>query len=1083
MLSRNTGNRRARPWKTAIMSAVAAIALTAGHTSGANANESILTPGDSIVTGFSGTVAPDTSVSPNGYFIDLDGSSAQILSLRSLDGPPGGSVSVPWSKYQLKAREIGQVFAIALDDGQDEAVPYIYFGATSYFGLEIVVPDPADDGKLKRVKIGHPDAQWMPGQFGEDGDPGAIWRVNGNTGEVTLFAVLPDNSGPGIGDIVFDEEAGQFYVSDLDTGLIYRIDADGTVIGSFDHGVDGREAAGLAEIEDDGRIADIESSSFNSADPATWGYTQKHRRIAGMAVRDGRLYYAVADGPQVWSVGITDDGRFTGDARLEFDAGKVPGAGPVTDMAFDDDGRLYLAQRGEQRVGGDYSRFAETNRSSVLRFRFVASDDNGTGPHWVQDGHHLAVGADTGHQSNGGIALGYGHDETGGLDTSEPDAMLWTTGDRLAASDDEGGEEEPLDVHGLQGTEITLLRSTDDPSSSSYFIDYDGLFGDGPKSGPVGDVEIWQPSEDAIAELEEEGIIVAEEGYAAPEGETWFPPGYAPPPDKPFDDVPYDDVPTEDVPEDSTTTDTVLKTNLKLTKRAVNRNCTLTAVGWKCKFKIRIRNTGSETYVGPIRVSDKLVKPDGATLGFSYSPNWTCWSVGAADYRCRRQVVLPSGASVRLTAVALVPLSFERCRLRNIAEIVRAPGGSRRNTNPSDDKGTAVVKIPSDECTKDPQTGWPGIDPDPIENPNHPDLTGPDPETSIPEVDEDPIPLSTNLKIEKEFVGNERPGSDPRWTTTWRITVTNTGSRTFNDVIRFEESFPAGADIASRSLVLSCSGSQCVSDGPVSLAGNASVSYILHLSGTTALARSLDCEITNRVKLIVPPGIPANNTDPSDDTASATGALLPEYCEKDELTPTRAPGPEDITTSPTPDCKPGYTLTHGECLPRAASCPSGLKTVPASRVVSLRNNGWTVRRVRQNGQVLWCGKRAEKTEHSCRKGWKQVTSKGRVPEGWRSYSVGRGDARIWCVRKADTQVQKCTRPARWNGKTCVCPGHSTWNGKRCVKQEANSKKAPTQKTATQKRCKRGYVGHPPNCRKVTQAKRRHQRTKSRRGRD
>lgn len=1086
MLNRNTGNGRARPWKTAIISAVAAITLTAGHTSGVNANESILTPGDSIVTGFSGTVAPDAPVAPNGYFIDLDGSSAQILSLRSLDGPPGGELSVPWSKYQLKAREIGQVFAIALDDGQDEAVPYIYFGATSYFGLEIVVPDPADDGKLKRVKIGHPDAQWMPGQFGEDGDPGAIWRVNGNTGEVTLFAVLPDNSGPGIGDIVFDEEAGQFYVSDLDTGLIYRIDEDGTVVGSFDHGVDGREAAGLAEIEDDGRIADIESSSFNSADPATWGYTQKHRRIAGMAVRGDRLYYAVADGPQVWSVGIADDGRFTGDARLEFDAGMVPGAGPVTDMAFDDAGRLYLAQRGEQRVGGNYSRFAEADRSSVLRFRFVASDDNGTGPRWVKDGHHLAVGADTGHQSNGGIALGYGHDETGGLDTSEPDAMLWTTGDRLAASDDE----ELLDVHGLQGTELTLLRSVGDPSSNSYFIDYDGLFGDGPRSGPIGDVEIWQPREDVIAELEEEGIIVADEGLSAPEGETWFPPGYAPPPDEPFEDVPYDDVPTEDVPEDSTTTDTVLKTNLKLTKRAVNRNCTLTAVGWKCKFKIRIRNTGSETYVGPIRVSDKLVKPDGATLGFSYSPNWTCWTVGAADYRCRRQVVLPAGASVRLTAVALVPLSFERCRLRNIAEIRRAPGGTRRNTNPSDDKGTAVVKIPSDECTKDPQTGWPGIDPDPIDNPNTPDITEPDPETSIPEVEEDPIPRNTNLKIEKEFTNNDPGGASYHWGTRWLITVTNTGPGSFNGVIKFDEIFPTGAVLVSGSSDLICSGSRCESDGPVSLgadpANGNNKRYTVLLYGSASLARQLKCRITNKVTLVSPAGFPIANTNASDDTAIDVAALPSNFCKWDELTPTRAPEKEDITTSPTPDCKPGYTLTHGECLPRAANCPSGLKKVPASRVVSLRNGGWTVRSVRQNGRVLWCGKQSEKTEkteHSCRKGWKQVTSKGRVPEGWRSYSVGRGDARIWCVRKADTQVKKCTRPARWNGKTCVCPGHSTWNGKRCVKQKVNSKKAPTQKTTTQKRCKRGYVGHPPNCRKVTNSKRRHLRTKSRRGRN
>ena len=324
------------------------------------------------------------------------------------------------------------------------------------------------------------------------------------------------------------------------------------------------------------------------------------------------------------------------------------------------------------------------------------------------------------------------------------------------------------------------------------------------------------------------------------------------------------------------------------------------------------------------------------------------------------------------------------------------------------------------------------------------------------------------------------------WATSWRITVTNTGPGTFNDVITFDETFPTGAVLTSASGDLTCTASQCVSNGSVVLgaspAGNASKSYVVYLSGSAELADVLECRVINRVKIVSPPGLPIKNTDPSDDTATAVGALPEWLCDNDKLTSTPAPGPDGITTTPTPKCLPGYTLTHGECLPRAANCPSGLKKVPASRVVSLRNSGWTVRRVRQNGRILWCGKRSEKTEHSCRKGWKQVASKGRVPQGWRSYSVGRGGARIWCVRKADKPVQKCTRPARWNGKACVCPGHATWNGKRCVNPKVNSKKTTNQKTTTQKRCKRGYVGHPPNCRKVTKAKRRHQRIKSRRGR-
>ena len=346
------------------LAATAAITLNSGYVLGAEGTDSMLVPGDSIVTGFSGHIGASQDRS-----IDLDGPSAQVLSLRDFSQGPQGGLSDAAIKHRITASQTGQVFAIALDDGQDRDVPDIYLGSTSYFGLEIVVPDRNGDGRPERVKIGQPDASWMPGQFGPDGNPGSIWRVNGKTGEVTLFATLPGNTGAGIGDIVFDKAQRQFFVSDLETGLIYRIGLDGTVIDSFNHGTDGRSAAGLAAIEDDGRTADIRSSAFNGADPATWGLTQKHRRVAGMTHYHDRLYYAVADGPQIWSVGIGEDGRFSDDARIELDVANLPGTGPVTDMLFDNSGRLYLAQRGEQQASDEPASFAEPGASAVVRYQ------------------------------------------------------------------------------------------------------------------------------------------------------------------------------------------------------------------------------------------------------------------------------------------------------------------------------------------------------------------------------------------------------------------------------------------------------------------------------------------------------------------------------------------------------------------------------------------------------------------------------------------------------------------------------------------------------------------------------------------
>ena len=41
------------------------------------------------------------------------------------------------------------------------------------------------------------------------------------------------------------------------------------------------------------------------------------RRIFGLAVHQGRLYYAVADSLQIWSVGLSPDGSFGDDAVIE----------------------------------------------------------------------------------------------------------------------------------------------------------------------------------------------------------------------------------------------------------------------------------------------------------------------------------------------------------------------------------------------------------------------------------------------------------------------------------------------------------------------------------------------------------------------------------------------------------------------------------------------------------------------------------------------------------------------------------------------------------------------------------------------
>src|SRR6266704_1775172 len=63
----------------------------------------------------------------------------------------------------------------------------------------------------------------------------------------------------------------------------------------------------------------IESPGFDSGNPVTWSYAPVVRRIFGMAVNGGRLYYAVASGLRIWSVALLPDGSFGADARIELD--------------------------------------------------------------------------------------------------------------------------------------------------------------------------------------------------------------------------------------------------------------------------------------------------------------------------------------------------------------------------------------------------------------------------------------------------------------------------------------------------------------------------------------------------------------------------------------------------------------------------------------------------------------------------------------------------------------------------------------------------------------------------------------------
>ena len=118
-------------------------------------------------------------------FINPDGPSARIVDV----GRPGyvwdGRLFPAPKTFDVLAKDVGQVFGVALDD---QTPPNIYLAATSVFGLQY--RRPRAGRPPERSEAGGPGAGWMKGQFGLDlqGGPGSIYKVDGTTGVVSLFA-------------------------------------------------------------------------------------------------------------------------------------------------------------------------------------------------------------------------------------------------------------------------------------------------------------------------------------------------------------------------------------------------------------------------------------------------------------------------------------------------------------------------------------------------------------------------------------------------------------------------------------------------------------------------------------------------------------------------------------------------------------------------------------------------------------------------------------------------------------------------------------------------------------------------------
>lgn len=653
--------------------------------------------GDLAVSGFSGITLSSTGLAPgidpaDKTIIDTTAPSLRVFDLSAFGRTPAGQVQAAPVKLAIPSADIGQVFALAIDQGNGNRSPALFAAATSYYGLQIVAGAAAADGTPVRLTAGAPGARFMAGQFGglPGAGPGTIYRIDGMTGARSVFATIDGNSGAGLSALAFDPETRSLYVADLDSGLIRRVSVENPTAGAsqFDHGL-ARTSAEEETLADDGARLDLASPSFKPGDPQTWGLTQPGRRVTALAVHDGRIVYAVAEGPHIWSVAQNPDGTFGTDVRRETTVAAQT-RGFITAIAFDPQGRMLVAMRGAARNPTDFSAFVEPNSGRVLRFDPRPAGATSSDGRWAPAPQEYAVGESAGHlSSTGGLALMHAAGPDGTIDRRQCGATLVTTGDGLA-----NAISETAAVHGVQINPANLVKPANTPpSQASTFIDFDGRLGNAGARGHTGAVATFQVCGGEVGPAIADGAPVAGEsgppgmrGPSAGGGAPMRTPGTggAPAVAGGMPRPPVEETSPAETPQDENANVDPNAPNLALKK---TQECTVdnpaNPTKGTCTYNIALSNTGSSPFLMP--PGGILDRVTGATPQISPSPG------------VNPNSIQPNGLVINFNKASLVPPGQPSPGLPVTMSFDIPPGGTTI-------ENCATLVLPQPQPTPSPAT-------------------------------------------------------------------------------------------------------------------------------------------------------------------------------------------------------------------------------------------------------------------------------------------------------------------------------------------------------------------------------------------
>ncbi|MDP7308891.1 MAG: hypothetical protein QF405_14720 [Roseibacillus sp.] len=311
---------------------------------------------------------------------------------------------------------------------------------------------------------------------------GTISTLDRITGMPTVFSVLPQKatnlgggfiSGPGVGNIAYDADFDQFFATNMEDGMIYRIPAvGGPPVGTpFDPLTPDSGAPGMPPV---------------------------HERLWGISVHDKKVYYAV------WNTGITaDPGKIR---RVDLDAtGAIlpgtdteiltvpgsstfisaggaslpPGGGgdwwavyaPVGDIEISADGQtMILAQRGQSDIWGYVATANHAGKVFIARL----SGGSWSVTNTLESGNSWAHG-----ETYGGADFGV----EGGIQ----EKLIWCSSADLVHGPG---------PHGIQGTRPDDFPVVSAIADNCYKVPYNPAHDhNGPDTkGIGGDIDIMQDS-------------------------------------------------------------------------------------------------------------------------------------------------------------------------------------------------------------------------------------------------------------------------------------------------------------------------------------------------------------------------------------------------------------------------------------------------------------------------------------------------------------------------------------------------------------------------------------------------------------